>query len=489
VYRDGGDPDAAGAGPQGSFNQGWHARYDAVEYEKRGSNGGGSRAYVYQLAAVAALGGLLFGYDTAVISGAIGFLATRFDLGAVWKGWAASSALVGCIIGAATAGVISDRLGRKTALLLSAVLFLVSAIGTALPRTLLEFILFRILGGIGVGIAAMLSPLYIAEVAPAAIRGRLVSINQFTIVLGMLVVYFVNALVAGMGDESWNVAWGWRWMFGSEALPALLFFFLLFRVPESPRWLTKQGNEERALAVLTRIRGAVSAEEELEDIKKTIAQESGSLRQLLQPGLRVALLVGICLAILQQVTGINVVLYYAPEIFKTTGMVSTKAINDTVIVGFVNLLFTLVAFAIVDRLGRKPLLLIASAGMGLSLVLLGYFFVLERFEGPWVLLFMLAYVASFAVAMGPVVWVVISEIFPTRVRGRAMSIATVCLWISCFAVSQFFPLMLETLHGSVFFIYAAMCAVAFLFVAVFVPETKGKTLEEIERKWMAKKMA
>ncbi len=458
-----------------------------AEYGRPREEEEGSRIYVYQLALVAALGGLLFGYDTAVISGAIGFLATRFDLDAVWKGWAASSALVGCIIGAATAGVISDCFGRKTALLFSAVMFLVSAIGTAIPRNLLEFIVYRIVGGVGVGIAAMLSPLYIAEVAPASIRGSLVSINQFTIVLGMLVVYFVNALVAGMGDESWNVAWGWRWMFGSEALPALIFFILLFCVPESPRWLTKQGKDERALAILIRVRGAAAAGRELEDIKNTIAQESGSLRQLLQPGLRVALAVGVCLAVLQQVTGINVVLYYAPEIFKTTGMVSTEAINDTVIVGAVNLLFTLVAFGVVDRLGRKPLLLIASAGMGLSLVLLGCFFVQKRFEGPWVLLFTLAYVASFAVAMGPVVWVVISEIFPTRVRGRAMSIATVCLWISCFAVSQFFPLMLEMLHGSVFFIYAFMCAVAFLFVAVFIPETKGKTLEEIERKWLMEK--
>ncbi len=450
---------------------------------------GGSRVYVYQLAFVAALGGLLFGYDTAVISGAIGFLSSRFELDAVWKGWAASCALVGCIIGAGTAGVISDRLGRKTALMLSAVLFLVSAIGTAVPRNLLEFILCRIMGGLGVGVASMLSPLYIAEVAPASIRGRLVSINQFTIVLGMLVVYFVNARIAGLGDESWNVAWGWRWMFGSAALPALLFLILLFQVPESPRWLTKQGQEGRALEILTRVRGAAAAGRELEEIQSTIAQESGSVRQLWQPGLRAALAVGIGLAVLQQVTGINVVLYYAPEIFKTTGMVSTEAINDTVIVGIVNLLFTLVAFGVVDRLGRKPLLMIAAAGMGLSLALLGYFFVLERFEGPWVLLFTLAYVASFAVAMGPVVWVVISEIFPTRVRGRAMSIATVCLWISCFAVSQFFPLMLETLHGSVFFIYAFLCAVAFVFVAVFVPETKGKTLEEIERRWLRGKLA
>lgn len=442
--------------------------------------------YVYLLASVAALGGLLFGYDTAVISGAIGFLSTRFELDAFWRGWAASSALVGCMAGACCAGWISDRFGRRTALQLSAILFTVSAVGSAIPRDLSEFAIYRIVGGVGVGMASMLSPLYIAEVAPAAIRGRLVTLNQFAIVFGMLVVYFVNAIVASMGNEAWNVAMGWRWMFGSETLPALFFLIFLFFVPESPRWLTKQNKDEKALAILTRVGGRTHAEAAIKEIQNAIAHEGGSIRQLLQPGLRVALAIGIGLAILQQVTGINVVLYYAPEIFKSAGIATNKAINDTVIVGAVNLLFTLVAFWVVDRLGRKPLLLIASAGMEISLTLLGIAFLRNQVEGPWILICILAYVASFAVAMGPVVWVVMSEIFPTRIRGRAMSIATVFLWISCYAVSQFFPLMLERLQGSVFFVYSQMCVIALVFIAAFVPETKGKTLEEIEKRWLGK---
>ena len=446
---------------------------------------GGSTTYVYLLASVAALGGLLFGYDTAVISGAIGFLEEHFTLDAVWKGWAASSALVGCIFGAAVAGTLSDRLGRKRVLLMAAVLFTVSAIGSAVPRTLLEFIVARILGGFGVGAASMLSPLYIAEVAPARIRGRLVSLNQLAIIGGMVVVYFVNAYVASLGNESWNVEHGWRWMFGSETLPAVLFFVLLFGVPESPRWLTKQNRGAEALAILARVAGPRQAETQMAEIREAIAQESGSLRQVFEPGIRVALAIAVVLAVLQQITGINVVLYYAPEIFKSTGLAAGRAINDTVLVGLVNLAFTLVAIGVVDRLGRKPLLLIASAGMGTSLALLGGAFYLEEFQGPWVLLFTLAYVASFAVAMGPVVWVVMSEIFPTRIRGRAMSIATVCLWVACYAVSQTFPWMLETLKGApTFWFYAAMNLVAFVFVARFVPETKGKTLEQIERSWM-----
>ncbi|NUQ65671.1 MAG: sugar porter family MFS transporter [Pirellulales bacterium] len=445
---------------------------------------GGSIGYVYLLASVAALGGLLFGYDTAVISGAIGYLAERFSLNEHWTGWAAASALVGCIIGAAFAGVLSDRIGRKRVLLISAVLFTVSAIGTAVPRNLTEFAVARMLGGFGVGAASMLSPLYIAEVAPARIRGRLVSLNQLAIVFGMLAVYFVNAWIASLGDSSWNVAYGWRWMFGSETLPAVVFFVLLFGVPESPRWLTKQGRPAEAEAILSRVSGPRGAEIQMDEIRAAIAEESGSLAQLFQPGIRIALLIAVVLAILQQVTGINVVLYYAPEIFKSTGLAANQAINDTVIVGLVNMAFTLVAIWIVDRLGRKPLLLIASAGMGASLAALGGAFYLGSFQGPWVLLFTLAYVASFAVAMGPVVWVVLSEIFPTQIRGRAMSIATVSLWIACFLVSQTFPWMLKTLQGAkTFWIYAATCAVAFLFVLLFVPETKGKTLEEIERSW------
>lgn len=307
----------------------------------------------------------------------------------------------------------------------------------------------RILGGLGVGAASMLSPMYIAEIAPARIRGRLVSVNQFAIVTGMLVVYFVNAIIAGIGDEAWNVDYGWRWMFASEALPAALFFLMLLRVPESPRWLTGAGQSDTALAILERVGGAEHARREFEEIQATIKTESPRLGQLLQPGMRVALLIGVGLAIFQQITGINIVLYYAPEIFKTAGLTSASAISDTVIVGAVNLLFTLVAIAIVDKIGRKILLLIASAGMRLSLFLLGRAFQLEQFEGRWVLFYVLVYVGSFAMAMGPVVWVVISEIFPTKIRGRAMSIATVCLWIACFGISVLFPYMLGLLKGCV----------------------------------------
>ena len=446
----------------------------------------GSVAYVVLLTMVAALGGLLFGYDTAVVSGAIGFMGKRFGLSHLGAGWAASCALVGCIIGACFAGTLSDRLGRKKVLLFTAVLFGVSALGSALPRNLAEYVIARIVGGMGVGMASMLSPLYIAEVSPARIRGRLVSVNQLAIIFGMLVVYFVNARVARLGDEAWNVAAGWRWMFGSETLPAVVFLMLLFFVPESPRWLTKQGQSKKARVILARIGGQGHASREIAEIEDAIGHEGGSIFQLLLPGMRRPLLIGVGLAILQQVTGINTVLYFAPEIFKSAGLAATQAISDTVLVGVVNLAFTIVAIWVVDRVGRKPLLLIASAGMGVSLTLLSGSFVFRRFEGPWVLLLVLLYVASFAVAMGPVVWVVMSEIFPTRIRGRAMSIATVCLWISCFCVSQFFLYLLAELGGYAFLIYAGMCLVSFVFVFFGVPETKGKSLEEIEKGWMVR---
>lgn len=447
----------------------------------------GSMSYVFMLTLVAALGGLLFGYDTGVISGAIGFLSTRFALNADMQGWATSSALVGCIIGACFAGALSDGLGRKRVLLISAVMFTISAVGSAVPRNLTEFAIARMIGGFGVGAASMLSPLYIAEISPAHVRGRMVSINQFAIVLGFLVVYFVNAIIAWYGEsaegQAWNVTYGWRWMFGSETLPCVLFFLMLLFVPESPRWLVKKGAVEEARRVLTRVGGTQQAAIEMVDITEAIAHEEHSIMQLFKPGLRMAMMIGFALAILQQITGINVVLYYAPEIFKSAGLGATAAIAQTVIVGVVNLGFTVVAILVVDRLGRKPLLLIASAGMGLSLFALGGAFVLQQFSGPWVLICILTYVASFAVAMGPVVWVVLSEIFPTRVRGTAMSVATVGLWCANFLVTQFFPRMLEQLAGKSFFVYGVMCVVSLVFVWYFVPETKGKTLEEIERYW------
>ncbi len=451
----------------------------------------GSIVYVMLVCMVAALGGLLFGYDTGVINGAIGPLKAHFSLDANWAGWATGCALVGCAIGAAIAGVLSDWLGRKKVLILSAILFFISAVGTALPKDITIFIIYRIIGGLGVGAASMSSPMYIAEISPARIRGRMVSVNQFAIVTGFLVVYFVNYFIALQGDQMWNQESGWRWMFGSEALPALLLLVLLFFVPESPRWLTKQNHSNEALEILTRVNGAVHAKTELLEIKDSIAHESGSLKQLFQPGMKIVLVIGIVLAVLQQVTGINVFLYFGTEIFKKMGSDTNAALLQTVIVGVVNLSFTIIAIWMVDRLGRKPLMMIGSVGMGLSLLGMGLMAYVQKTD-LWVLLFILGYIACFALSVGPVTWVILSEIFPTRIRGRAMAIATVCLWVANYLVSQTFPMMEENNwllkkfhHAFPFWLYGIFCVVLVTFVWRFVPETKGKTLEEIEKHWMS----
>ncbi len=450
----------------------------------------GSTSYVFLVCVVAALGGLLFGYDTGVINGAIGPLTAHFGLNDVQQGWAMGCALLGCALGAIGAGPFSDRFGRKKALVVSAVFFFVSAVGTAIPRTLTAFILYRILGGLGVGAASMISPMYIAEISPARMRGRMVSINQFAIVSGFLVVYFVNYFIALQGDAAWNERLGWRWMFGSESLPALGLLILSLVVPESPRWLTKQGRTAEALHILGRVDGAAYAQAELAEIKETLRHESGSLRQLLQPGMRIILVIGVVLAVLQQVTGINVFLYFGTEIFKKMGSQTDAALLQTVVVGVVNLTFTVIAIWTVDKLGRKPLMLIGSAGMGLCLIAMGLA-AYRQATGLWMLLFILGYIACFALSVGPVTWVILSEIFPTRIRGRAMAVATVCLWIANYLVSQTFPIMdqnpwlVATFHrGFPFWLYGAFCIVLFLFVRAFVPETKGKTLEQIERRWM-----
>jgi len=439
---------------------------------------------------VAALGGLLFGYDTAVISGAIGFLQQHFELTAAMKGWAASSALVGCVAGVAMAGELNDRLGRRTTLIVAAILFLVSAIGSALPRSLTEFVTYRVIGGLGVGAASMTSPMYIAEISPARMRGRMVSLNQFAIIFGMLVVYFVNYFIARGGDTAWNAATGWRWMFGSESIPAVLLLVLLFFVPESPRWLTKQGKGDKARRVLARVDGDAHAEAEMSEIEAALQQESGSLVQLFSPALRIVLTIGVSLAVLQQVTGINVFLYYAPEIFKAVAGANVDiALLQTIVVGAVNLLFTVVAIWCVDKVGRKPLMVIGASGMGLSLAAIGLAATFH-IVGAWLLLFMLGYIACFALSVGPVTWVILSEIFPTKIRGRALAIATLCLWVANYVVSQTFPMMDEHPvlvrifnHGFPFFVYAAFCVVLVAVMARLVPETKGKTLEEIERHW------
>ena len=444
--------------------------------------------YAYLITAVTALGGFLFGYDTAVQSGAIGYLEDHFRLSATEKGFGASSILYGCVVGAAFAGILSDRFGRKRLLILASILFAVSAVGSAFPRTFTEFNIARLVGGLGVGIASLSCPLYIAESSPARIRGRMVSLYQLSIVTGILTVYFVNAGIADLGDRSWNESLGWRWMFGSETLPALLFFSLLFLVPESPRWLTKQGSEGEALKILGRINGSRQAQVELEDIKNVLAAESGSLSQLFQGGFRLALLVGVGLAILQHVTGINSIILYAPDIFRSAGFGDNSSLWQTVCIGGVNLMFTFVAIGLVDKAGRKTLLLAGSAGMAVSLALIGAAFQLGMSQSPWLLLLILLFVASFAMSLGPVVWVMIAEIFPIGIRGQAMAIATAVVWLSCIVVTQTFPMLVEGIgNAATFWIYGALSIVTFVFVLVAVPETKGRSLEEIERGWSRRK--
>lgn len=451
----------------------------------------GSILFVVGVCFVVALGGLLFGYDTGVINGSLKFVQLKFDLSPAMKGFAASSALLACIFGAAFAGALSDRLGRKKVLILSAILFLISAIGTALPQNLMQFIVFRFIGGLGVGAASMTSPMYIAEISPAKIRGRMVSVNQFAIVFGMLVVYFINYYIAGQGDQAWNTETGWRWMFGSESIPAVLLLVLLFFVPESPRWLTKQNQKSKALEILSKVDGQEYANKEMQMIEETLSHESSSLSQLFNPGMRIVLVIGVVLAVLQQVTGINVFLYFGSEIFEKLGGESIDAaLLQQVVVGAVNLLFTVIAIWSVDRIGRKPLMLIGSVGMGIALFAMGMAGFLQ-ITGMWMLAFVLIYIASFALSVGPVVWVILSEIFPTKIRGRAMGIATICLWIANSVVSQTFPMMDENEfliekfhHGFPFFIYGIMCVFMVIFVASIVPETKGKTLEEIEKMWI-----
>jgi MFS transporter, SP family, arabinose:H+ symporter len=434
---------------------------------------------IYLLTAVAALGGLLFGYDTAVISGAIGYLRIKFELSPAMTGWAASAAIIGCIFGAMFAGVLSDRFGRKKILILTAVLFGVSAIGSAIPSNITQFTVARFVGGLGVGAASILSPLYITEMAPASIRGKLVSVYQLAIVSGILLIFFVNMIVQNMGTEAWNINTGWRYMVGSEILPALLFFVAILFVPESPRWLMKENREKLAGDVLSMIHTLQRVEEIKTEIKEALQQQKGTLRELFAGKFRKTLIAGVLLAIFSQVQGINAIMYYAPVIFEELG--TGRAYMQTVIIGIINLLFTFVAIRLVDRSGRRNLLLAGGAGMCLSLAMIGASFRFS-FGGYFLLFFILAYVAFFAASYGPVTWVYISEIFPVKLRGLAISVATLALWVAVYLVTQFFPIMLENIGAAyTFWIYCAMSVLAFIFVHSSVYETKGRTLEEIER--------
>ena len=441
----------------------------------------GSRLFVYLCAIVAATSGLLFGFDIAVINGALIFLRQQFGLTEVQTEFAASSLLVGCVFGASFAGWLSDRLGRKKVLIISAILFAVSSVGAALPRNLTEFTIARFIGGLAIGVASCLAPLYIAEVSPAHIRGRLVALNQMTIVTGILLAYFMNWILSFTGPN------GWRWMFLSAAIPSVAFFVALFFVPESPRWLTENGREREALAVLTRVNGSVRAGVELAAIQEVIAEESGTWAELFRPGVRRALGIAIFLAVFQQITGINTVLFYGSLIFKEQvgNHSESSAIFANVLIGVVNFLATIVSLYLIDRLGRKPLLIFSAVGMAVCEIALALAFLIQPPPGALILTIMLCCGAAFAVGLGPGVWVMLSEIFPTRIRGRAMGLATVSLWIACVVLTSTFLSLVNaiTITGA-FFLYAVNCVITALFVWKLTPETKGKTLEEIEKQWL-----
>lgn len=441
-----------------------------------------SRAYVYVISLVAAVGGLLFGFDIAIINGALVFLKQEFGLTDVQTEIAASALLVGCIAGAAGAGTLSDRYGRRKMLLAAAAIFAVSAIAAAVPRNLVEFTVARFMGGLAIGVASVLSPLYIAEMSPADIRGRLVSINQLAIVIGILSAYYVSWTLAGIGISSW------RWMFASAAVPSILFLLALLVVPESPRWLVKEGRNQEAVGVLKRINSAKDAAAEMARIEKAVEEESGSVWDLLKPGLRRPLIIAVALAILQQITGVNTILFYGSVIFteQVSNQSAAAALLANVIVGVTNLAFTVVSLFIIDRIGRRAILMLAAGGMGCSLVVLGSLFKLSPGAAYPILGVILVYVAFFAVGMGPAVWVVMSELFPTRIRGRAMAIATVALWTACTGLTSTFLSLVNAVGAAgAFWLYAAICFFTFGFVWKAVPETKGKTLEEIEQSWTA----
>ncbi len=442
------------------------------------SEDGGSKAYVYLISTIAALGGFLFGFDTAVISGAIEFVRVEFHLNEIEEGWAVSCLLIGCMIGAVAAGFLSDRWGRKKVLIATSAFYMVSAILSALPHTLNGLVFARFLGGLAVGVSSVVSPLYIAEISPANIRGRLVTLNQMAIVLGILVAYFVNALLVDVGPNNW------RWMFASEAVPALLLLVGLLFIPESPRWLVTRGDDAGAVAILVRAGGVCQAGQALREIHQVIAQEQAGLAELFRPGVFRAVVVGVVLAMLGQISGINAIIYYGPKIFRQAGLETGAAFWAQVSIGVANVLATAIALCVMDRWGRKRLLIAGAAGMGVFLGLTGWLLPSDEVGGTIKVFLILGYIVFFGVGLGGTVWVVISEIYPTRIRGRAMSIATLSVWLSCWAIAQTFPYLLTHFgERMTFWLYAGVCVVMVAFVRRAVAETKGRSLEEIEEAW------
>lgn len=456
------------------------------------------KAYMLMLSVVAAIGGFLFGFDTAVISGTVGFVKDKFQLDALAEGWFVGIALLGCILGVMVAGYLSDRFGRKLVLILSAMLFSVSAVGCALSLSYSELILYRLIGGLGIGVASIISPLYISEISTARARGMMVTLYQLAITIGILAAYVSNYTIlasatgAGSNADSSLLQWImadeiWRGMFSMGVIPAVLFLLFLLFVPESPRYLLSKGKEDKARLVIVRISGEADAIKEINDVKESFNTKSGSLRELFSGGLSKALLIGISLALFSQFSGINAIIYYGIKILTEAGFGSGDAFWGQVTIGIVNTLFTFVAIFTIDKFGRKPLLIWGVAGAVISLVCIGLLFALEVSSGLLLLIFILFYIACFAFSFGPVVWVIIAEIYPTKIRGRAMSIATLSLWTGTWIVGQFTPFLLENISAQgTFWLFALTCVPAIFVTWKYVPETKNKPLEEIEKLWERK---
>jgi sugar porter (SP) family MFS transporter len=450
--------------------------------------------YIWLISCVAAMGGLLFGWDWVVIGGAKPFFQRYFQLTSEAQiGWANSCALIGCLAGALIAGVASDRFGRRRLLIGAALLFAITSIGNGLAGSFATFIAWRMLGGVAIGLASSLSPMYISEVAPAQMRGRLVSINQLTIVVGILLAQYINwylvrNLPQGASDDfirnSWFGQQGWRWMFGLTALPSALFLLGMLFVPESPRWLAKNGQPERAHSILEKIGGLRYATEAVSEIQSTLDKEEIQhvrFRDLMDPKMRKVLVLGIVLAVFQQWCGINVIFNYAEEIFQAAGYDISTVLKNIAWTGSVNMLFTFVALGTVDRFGRRPLMILGAAGLALIYGLMGLCYA-RGVQGLPVLILVLAAIGCYAMSLAPVTWVVISEIFPNRIRGAAMSVAVMALWIACFILTYTFPILNATMGASgTFWLYAAICLFGLIFILFELPETRGKTLEQLER--------
>jgi MFS transporter, SP family, arabinose:H+ symporter len=434
-------------------------------------------------ASVSTLGGLLFGYDNIVISGAIGFLRQLFHLDASGMGWAAGCALVGCIVGCAAAGPIADYLGKKKGLALCALCFGLSSLGMLFAANLHQFVLWRLIGGLGIGAASVISPNYIAEIAPTRVRGRCVTLYQLGIVAGILAAVFVNMLIQRLGDEAWNITTGWRWMFLAGIVPAILFGLMILPAVESPRWLMKMGRRDEAVDVLARMNGSDAALREAAEIDNTLATEEGHISELFTT-FRRPLLLGIMLAGLQQISGITPIFSFLPEIFRTAGAATSNAFFQSVLVSLINLLFTLFALWLIDRAGRKTLILAGTGLQFVSLALVGWFYHVHGSDLA-ILIFVMSFVAGHAFGNGVACWVIISEIYPTKIRGRGMSIATTALWLVGYLGNQLFPIMQKHLGSDgTFWVFGSGALLTLFLVGWLIPETKGRSLEEITRLWI-----